>query len=348
MSREIVRPDRLDLDSPGRRDYWVALEHDSLWADHLIPLTVMVGPDVREGEGLLATGSNHGNEYEGPVAIKRLLREIEPEAVKGRLIFIPVLNPAAFHAGCRSSDADDGVNLNRAFVDGAGISPALSGITHRIARFVREHLWPRVHVVTDIHSGGAELDFALCSSFHEVDDPEQAAVIENTARWFGTPFVMAYQNETPGLMVSEAERLGKITIGTELGWGESVNPDGVRYARQGILAAAIHHGQLAGDIQPIGHHANGTQKLTAIIDRACYVPAPFPGHYEPLMACGARVAAGQVVGNLHDFYRVDDPPWPVCAGVDGYVLSQAFRQPVRQGSHILVVAQEYQARSNPA
>ena len=54
------------------------------------------------------------------------------------------------------------------------------------------------------------------------------------------------------------------------------------------------------------------------------------------------------MGNLHDFYRVDDPPWPVCAGVDGYVLSQAFRQPVRQGSHILVVAQEYQARSNPS
>ena len=198
MPREVVRPEKLDLDSPGRRDYWVALEHDSLWADHLIPLTAMVGPDVREGQGLLASGSNHGNEYEGPVAIKGLLQEIELEAVKGRLIFIPVLNPAAFHVGRRASDADDGVNLNRAFVDGAGTSPALAGITHRIAQFVREHLWPRVHVVTDIHSGGAELDFALCSSYHEVDDPDQAAVIEDTARWFGTPFVMAYQNETPG------------------------------------------------------------------------------------------------------------------------------------------------------
>ncbi len=340
MSREIVRPEELDLDSPGRRDYWVALEHDSLWADHLIPLTVMVGPGVLDGEGLLASGSNHGNEYEGPVAIKNLIGEISVTEVNGRLIFIPVLNPAAFHAGRRASDADDGVNLNRAFVDGAGTSPALAGITHRIAQFVREHLWPRVHVLTDIHSGGGELDFVQCSSFHKVDDQAQAAVIEDTARWFGTPFVMMYQNETPGLMVSEAERLGKITIGTELGWGESVNPDGVRYARHGIRAAAIHHGQLAGDIQPIAHHAAGTQKLVVIIDRECYVPAPFPGHYEPLMACGEYVEAGQVVGNLHDFYRVDDPPWPVRAGVDGYVLSQSFRQPVKQGYHILVVAQE--------
>ena len=41
MTRIIVRPERLDLDSPGRRDYWVALEHDSIWGDHLLPLTVL-------------------------------------------------------------------------------------------------------------------------------------------------------------------------------------------------------------------------------------------------------------------------------------------------------------------
>ena len=38
-----------------------------------MPLTVMVGPDANPGEGLVAFGSNHGNEYEGPVALKHLL-----------------------------------------------------------------------------------------------------------------------------------------------------------------------------------------------------------------------------------------------------------------------------------
>ena len=72
-SRLITRPAQLDLDSPGRRDYWVALEHDSIWGDHLIPLTVWVGPEAKSGEGLVAFGSNHGNEYEGPIALKHLL-----------------------------------------------------------------------------------------------------------------------------------------------------------------------------------------------------------------------------------------------------------------------------------
>ena len=46
MSRIIARPSEHDLDSPGRRDYYVALEHDSTWSEHLIPLTVFVGPDA--------------------------------------------------------------------------------------------------------------------------------------------------------------------------------------------------------------------------------------------------------------------------------------------------------------
>src|SRR5689334_15739370 len=116
MERAIARPDKIDLDSPGRRDYWVALEHDSIWGDHLIPLTVLVGPEAKPGQGLVSFGSNHGNEYEGPMVLKHLMRDIHIDDVRGRIILVPVLNPSAFGANSRTS-ADDGVNLNRAFVE---------------------------------------------------------------------------------------------------------------------------------------------------------------------------------------------------------------------------------------
>jgi len=337
MARQIVRPDRLDFDSPGRRDYWVALEHDSIWGDHLIPVTVFVGPAVQPGEGLVAFGSNHGNEYEGPVAIKHLLREIQLADVLGRIILIPVLNPAAFRAGTRESTLDDGVNLNRAFVPGAGVTPALSGITHRIAAFVREYIWPRVHVVLDLHSGGDVARFAICANYHPVADPEQSRKIEETARWFGTPALMVYQNQTPGLLPSEAERLGKITVGTELGWGAAVNVDGVRYGKHGVRAAAINHGQLRGTIEPIGYHQAGNQIKLEMVDRECFTVAPFAGHYEPVLECGTPVRAGETVGYLHDFDHIDMEPWPAVAGVDGVVLAQAWRAPVLRGQHIVVV-----------
>jgi predicted deacylase len=267
------------------------------------------------------------------------LREIDVRQITGRIIIIPVLNVEAFRTGTRDSVEADRVNLNRAFVDGAGQNRALAGITHRLARFVRETIWPRVHVVLDLHSGGNQIRFAACSSFHPIPDPEQGKLIESTARWFGTPLVITYQNETPGLLTSEAERLGKITVGTELGHGEAVLADGVRYGTQGVLAAAIHHGQMQGHIEPIAYHADGKQILASIVDFACYTSAPFPGHYEEVIPCGARVRQGDEVGRLHDFARIDEPGWPVRAGVSGVVVGQAWAARVRQGQHIVCVGQ---------
>lgn len=348
MQRQIVRPFGLDLETPGRRDYYVALEHDSIWGDHLIPLTVMVGPRAKSGQGLVCFGSNHGNEYEGPVTVRHLLRDIDESDVTGRIVLVPLLNVGAFRAGTRDSSLDDGVNLNRAFIDGAGRTPAVSSITYRIADFVRGFIWPHVHVVIDLHAGGQVARFALGTSFHPIEDPEQGRVIEETARWFGTPVVIAYQNETPGLLPSEAERLGKITIGGEFGWGGAIQPAGVRYARHGVLAAAIRHGQLRGRIEPTGHHADDTQVLAEMVDRACFTVAPFSGHYEALMDCGTRVTRGTVVGLLHDFERLDLDPWPVRAGVDGIVVAQAWAAPVQQGQHIVVTGRAVPWRHSAA
>ena len=144
-------------------------------------------------------------------------------------------------------------------------------------------------MVIDLHSGGDVAGFALCATaFIPSTIPSRRRKIEETPPgWFGTPCLMIYQNVTPGLLPSEAERLGKITVGTELGWGSAVNTEGVRYGRQGVLAAAIHHGQLRGKIEPIGHHKAGTQRKAEMVDRDCFTVAPFAGHYEPLLECGA-------------------------------------------------------------
>jgi predicted deacylase len=337
MPRIMCSPDKLDFNTPGRRDYWVTLEHGTMWGNYWIPLTVMVGPQAKPGEGVVAIGSTHGNEYEGPVAIKNLLSKINLADVTGRIVLIPVLNPEAFRTGTRDSVGADGVNLNRAFVDGAGKSPALAGVTHRIAKFIREAIWPQVHVVLDLHSGGHLIRFSHCASYHPVEDPELDRKIDRAARRFGVPLIMNYQNETPGLLTSEAERLGKITVGTELGWGAAVDLRGVRWGTQGVLAAAIDNGQLKGSLPDIDHHADGSQVKAAIVDRECYTSAPFPGHFEELIPCGTRVKEGETIGYLHDFARLDDAPWPCKAGVEGVIVGTAWGAVVQQGQHIVCV-----------
>src|SRR5262245_1987616 len=77
----------------------------------MIPLTVL-----KRGEGptALLTGANHGDEYEGPVALFKLAGTLRAEEVTGRVVIVPAMNYPAFRAGRRTSPIDQG-NLNRAF-----------------------------------------------------------------------------------------------------------------------------------------------------------------------------------------------------------------------------------------
>lgn len=338
IERVRASPDEVDLVGPGRRDYWVGLAHDTLWAEWWVPVTVFVGPEARDGEGLVAFGSTHGNEYEGPVAIKHLLGEIDLGRVRGRIVLVPVLNPAAFRDGTRDAL---GVNLNRAFVDGAGVMPTFASITYRIARLVRELIWPHVNVVLDLHSGGDVMRFAPVSSLHRYEDVEQTARTVETARWFGTPFIMIYTNDYPGLLTSEAERLVKITVGTELGWGGAVDEVGVAYGRQGVLGAAAAHGFLDLEVEPIAFHRDATQRLVDISLPPCAVYAPWRGWYEPVLTCGTAVRKGDTLGLVHDdFDRIDDQPWPARANVGGHVICQAWSARVVAGQHVAMVGLE--------
>ena len=158
MARIAVSPEGLDFETRGRRDYYVGLEHPTLWGVYRIPVTVFVGPRAAPGRGVVAIGSTHGDEYEGPAAIKHLLHELREEEVLGRIILIPVLNVVAFNAGRRDTP-DDGVNLNRAFPGRAD-----GTITSRIADFVTRVVFPQVHVVLDLHAGGEVARFSPLSS----------------------------------------------------------------------------------------------------------------------------------------------------------------------------------------
>src|SRR5262245_20615710 len=70
------------------------------WAKLLIPITV-----IRNGKGptVLVLGGNHGDEYPGPIAILKLMRELQPADVSGTLILLPTLNQPAVKAATRLS-----------------------------------------------------------------------------------------------------------------------------------------------------------------------------------------------------------------------------------------------------
>ena len=109
---------------------------------------------IKNGSGPTAIlqAGNHGDEYEGPITLGEMIRELDPAQVNGRLIFLPAINTPAVLAGRRTSPVD-GLNLNRTFPgDEAGT------ITQQISAYVSDVIMPLGDAYLDLHSGGSSLN----------------------------------------------------------------------------------------------------------------------------------------------------------------------------------------------
>src|SRR5688572_27458139 len=95
MIPDITPVSQVDWESAGARLYHVSFTLDNTWGRVRVPLYVACAR--RPGTTIVAVGGTHGDEYEGPVGLKNLIRELDPaRLVAGRLIVIPVLNVPAF------------------------------------------------------------------------------------------------------------------------------------------------------------------------------------------------------------------------------------------------------------
>jgi predicted deacylase len=333
----------IDYDSPGKRHYQLAFHLDGTWGYSLVPLTVVVGERGKAPDSVACFGGTHGNEYEGQVAVKRLCADLDPAEMRGRVILMPRLSESACEANRRESPLD-GVNMNRAFPG----NPRGS-ISYRIAAFVKREVFPRVRVVLDIHSGGNEGVFPICTSFHPIPDPKQRAEMQQVAALFDTPFILVYSSQmASGLLSDEAEAEGKITIGGEFGAGESVNRMGTLHAYEGIRNVLRHYGLLSGLVTRIRPAADPKPLLVKAERLEDYCPCPRDAVWEPAVDLGAAVRAGDLLGRLHDFSDHSEPALDIRAPRNGYVLMMHLSARVRRGMTLYVIAREAGSEGAPA
>ncbi|OJI92401.1 hypothetical protein LY10_03105 [Planktotalea frisia] len=78
---------------------------------HPVPIISFKNGD---GPVALMIAGTHGDEFEGPSALMRLVDDLSLKDISGQIIIVPALNATAVRASERCSPLD-GVNLNRAF-----------------------------------------------------------------------------------------------------------------------------------------------------------------------------------------------------------------------------------------
>jgi predicted deacylase len=340
METEVIYgADQIDWNAPGKRHYDVAFHLDSSWGYSLVPLTVINGLRRPAGDvqvsGVAVFGGTHGNEWEGQIAAKRLCGDLDADQICGRVILIPQLSASACSVNTRLSPLDN-VNMNRAFP-----GDARGTISYRIAHFIKSRVFPLVRVVADLHSGGIEGGFALCSSIHSVPDQKQYQEMVTAAKLFDTPFVFIYSSQmASGLLSDEAEAEGKIAIGGEFGYGETVSRKGVLHAYEGVKNLLRHYGHLQERVRRIDPNRDGEPRLVSAPDLEAYVPAPRDGIWEPSVDLGAPVSEGAVIGYLHDFSDYDRSPLEIRANRQGVLIMMHAPAACSRGVTLYVIARD--------
>jgi predicted deacylase len=297
MTKSLITSE-IDFDSEGLRKGFLRVPHSvhrSAYGWIPIPIAcIKNGP----GPSVLVLAGNHGDEYEGQIALATLLRTLNVQDVRGRLIFLTSANFPAAIAGTRTSPIDQG-NLNRSFP-----GDPHGDVTAQIAWYIEHMLLSQCNYVFDLHSGGSSLMYIPSGLCRRHADPARMARSLELMKAFAAP--VSYVTDAPQgedrTLSAAAARQNVIHLGTELGGGGTVTVATLGIMQEGVRRALKFAGALADSFPVIPAPAS---RLLQVRGPAYYVYAPDSGLFEPLVELGDEVAAGQEAGIIH----FPDTPW---------------------------------------
>lgn len=326
----------IDFDRAGKQSGYARAplsRNTSGWGTIEIPVIT-----VKNGSGptVLLTGGIHGDEYEGQVAISRFAREIDPAAVRGRIIMLPAVNIPAVMNDTRLSPIDNR-DLNRCFPgDPKGT------FSEMLAHFLDNVILPMVDVSLDLHTAGHSMESALSTNMHYLPDAAARARTMAAAAAFGAPYNVVFWGVDEGAtLTSSVERRGILSLGTELGgWGR-VNVEGVRIGERGIRNVLRHLGVLDGAPETGQRDGGAGTRHMMVRDPECYSFAPSAGLFEPRHLVGEAVTEGQTAGFLHFVEDIDRAPIEIRYRRSGVLWMAAGPGRVQRGDVAAVVMSDY-------
>lgn len=290
---------------------------------------------IKNGDGpvVVVSGAVHGDEYEGPIVIAELLRQIQPDEVQGQLILLPSFNAPAQRVGRRTSPIDH-LNLNRVFPGDDFGAP-----TQQIARYVVEHILARADFYLDLHAGGRSL--FIQPSAHVVMahgmDPELAKTNARLAEVFGVAITVQTSNMGDyRTSAGYTSMKGIPTLAAEMGMGGWVTGESVQATRDATRRFLKHTGVLPH----IATVPGMPTRWTRIPGTGAYVFAPFDGYFERRFALGDTIEAGQLAGLMHQLSRPELEPEPVHFTSSGTLYAHGLVGHVRAGQNLAVLIED--------
>ena len=280
------------------------------------------------GPTLCLTAAVHGDELNGIEMVRRVLHDVDPKKLSGRMIGVPIVNVQGFRRGSRY--LPDRRDLNRYF-PGNPNGSAAARIAHSLFKDVIAHC----DALVDLHTG----------SFERANLPQIRADLRNPdvvtlTLGFGS-MVVLHSEPTAGTLRHAATGAGIPAVTVEAGGPSQLELTEVKHGVKGIetlltTLGMVRKVRLWGDPEPVYY-------------RSSWVRADNGGILLADVSLGSTVRKGDLLGTITD--PMSNARTEVRSPYSGRIIGMARNQVVMPGFaafHVGIQADDVVTESEPA
>lgn len=321
----------IDINVEGRQHGFLTLpcaSARSAFGTVQIPVFV-----IRNGEGPVVTllAGSRGDEFDGQVALHRLIDTINIEDINGCLIIAPSLNVQATSNQSRYTPVD-GKDLDECFPgDTAG------SITEQMAALIYNTIVEPASLVMEFQSGGASARFTALAAVHfNVNNKALQQTNEQHMIAFGAPYSARLLLGHAGSLATTLQNTEKEFISIRLGGGGSIDASCIDIASIGIRNVLVQAGLLKQEL------VLRATRMLEVSSSKNYVIAPHAGLLEMCRNTGDEVYMGSPLAKIIQPGNTSSNTFTINADRNGILMSHHHAGMIEQGDCVAIVADEVQ------
>jgi predicted deacylase len=261
--------------------------------DAALSIPVVVAQGTKPGPVLALVSGAHGTEYASIIALEKVIERIDPAALSGTVIIVPLVNVRSFEQKIAHVNPVDNKSMNRFYpgkMDGTQ--------TERASYLITKQIVERCDHLIDLHGGDIDESLRPYSYWTVTGNAEQDAMSKQMVLAFGLDHIIisADRPKDPAAsryLENTASTRGKPSMTVEAGYAGTVETDDVEALANGCFNVMRFLKMLPGAVTPVAS--------PVWLEKIESVNSDQTGIFYPLVKRGSFVAQGMKVGYVTDY-----------------------------------------------
>lgn len=298
-----------------------------LLAGYSWPLCEIRGAEP--GPRLCVSAGVHVNEVSSMEAAVRLQRLFDPQAIRGSVSIVPLINQPALYTYSEYVCPLDGRNINFTFPGKAD-----GTFSEALCDAIMNEWCAGSDCYIDMHGGDLRENVSKFSIFQHTPNADLDALARKMAMCFDAEIVVGLppaHMEKPGRPPTGFARHDRLALMSEAGSNGLLDEGAISFHVEGVLNIARTLGILD---TPLSGFCNARVPC----DDYLWVDCPASGEFHAEAEPGARVEKGQRLGTMRDFFG--EVVAEIVAPQTGLLLWRMTHPSIPKGASVLAVAVE--------